>query len=69
MEQREMIQKALEYVKRLKEDDPNSRIKIAYLQRKFIIGYTPAAKLMDELECMGVVAPYDGTPHGRTILI
>lgn len=37
------------------------------LQRKFLLGYAAAARLMQELEQAGVVTPYDGQYSRRVI--
>ncbi|HJY98091.1 MAG TPA: DNA translocase FtsK [Patescibacteria group bacterium] len=39
------------------------------LQRRLSIGYSRAARIMDELEVAGVVAPSDGTSKAREVLI
>lgn len=39
------------------------------LQRRLSIGYARAARIMDELEAAGVVAPSDGTSKPREVLI
>ena len=31
------------------------------LQRKFSIGYNRAGKIIDQLEAMGIVGPYEGS--------
>ena len=38
------------------------------LQRRFRIGYTRAARLIDEMEEMGVVGPPTGTSKAREVL-
>jgi S-DNA-T family DNA segregation ATPase FtsK/SpoIIIE len=42
---------------------------ISLLQRKLGIGYPRAARLMDQLEEMGVVGPDEGNGKPRTILL
>jgi DNA segregation ATPase FtsK/SpoIIIE, S-DNA-T family len=41
---------------------------VSMLQRRFRIGYTRAARLIDEMENMGVVGPYEGSKP-RAVLI
>ena len=41
---------------------------VSMLQRRFRIGYTRAARLIDEMEMSGVVGPYEGSkPRGVLI--
>lgn len=36
-------------------------ISIQLIQRKFLIGYSPVARLMDRLEAEGRIGPYNGS--------
>ena len=38
------------------------------LQRRFRIGYNRAARIIDEIEEMGIIGPQDGS-RGREVLI
>ncbi len=41
---------------------------VSMLQRRFRIGYTRAARIIDEMEARGVVGPYEGSKP-REVLI
>ncbi|MEG1049536.1 MAG: DNA translocase FtsK, partial [Oscillospiraceae bacterium] len=58
----EMIQKAIEVVVDM------GQASTSLLQRKLKLGYARAARVMDEMEEMGIVGPYDGSKP-RQVLI
>ncbi len=59
----ELIQKAAELIRK------EGRASTSWLQRKLHIGFPRAARLMDELEELGVVGPMDSGERDREILI
>ncbi|MEG0092193.1 MAG: DNA translocase FtsK, partial [Oscillospiraceae bacterium] len=58
----EMVQKAIEVVVDM------GQASTSLLQRKLKLGYARAARVMDEMEEMGIVGPYDGSKP-RQVLI
>ncbi len=59
----DLVQKAVELVKR------SQRASASFLQRRLRIGYPRAARLLDELETMGVVGPAQGGGKERDVLV
>lgn len=59
----ELVQKATELVRR------SQRASASMLQRRLRIGYPRAARLMDELEELGVVGPSQGGGREREVLL
>jgi stage V sporulation protein K len=57
-----LIKQAIEIVQQ------SSRASISLLQRKLRIGYSIAAKLIDQLEVLGIVGPDEGPTKGRAVL-
>lgn len=41
---------------------------VSFLQRKFRIGYTRAARLIDSLEADGIIGPYEGSKPRKVIV-
>jgi S-DNA-T family DNA segregation ATPase FtsK/SpoIIIE len=58
----EMLDKAIELVRQ------HERVSTSFLQRRLHIGYPRAARLIDELESMGIVGPDEGGGLGREVL-
>jgi S-DNA-T family DNA segregation ATPase FtsK/SpoIIIE len=58
-----LVEKAIDLVTR------TQRASASMLQRQLRIGYPRAARLMDELEEMGVVGPAQGGGREREVLI
>jgi S-DNA-T family DNA segregation ATPase FtsK/SpoIIIE len=59
----DLIRKAIEFVREVQHASTS------LLQRKLRIGYPRAARLMDELEELGVVGPSQGGGRERDVLI
>ena len=59
----ELLQEAIALVRR------HERASISFLQRKLRIGYPRAARLMDQLEELGIVGPDEGGGRSRKVLI
>ena len=59
----DLVQKAVALVKR------SQRASASFLQRRLRIGYPRAARLLDELETMGVVGPAQGGGKERDVLV
>jgi S-DNA-T family DNA segregation ATPase FtsK/SpoIIIE len=59
----ELTEEAIEVIRK------NNQASISLLQRKLGIGYPRAARLMDQLEEMGVVGPDEGSGKPRAILL
>ena len=57
-----LIEEAIDVIRK------TDQASVSMLQRKLKIGYSRAARVMDQLEEMGVVGPYKGT-KARDILI
>ena len=47
----------------------NQQGSASLLQRRMKVGYSRAARLVDELEAAGIVGPSDGSSKGREILV
>jgi DNA segregation ATPase FtsK/SpoIIIE, S-DNA-T family len=58
-EESEMLEQAIDLVKR------NSYVSTSMLQRKLRIGYNRAARLVEQMEEMGLIAPADSENRGR----
>ena len=59
----DLVQKAIALVKR------SQRASASFLQRRLRIGYPRAARLLDELETMGIVGPAQGGGKERDVLV
>ena len=57
-----LIEQAIEYVVQAGQASTSS------LQRRLKIGYARAARIMDELESMSVIGPYEGAKPRRVLL-
>ena len=42
---------------------------VSMLQRRFRVGYTRAARLIDAMEMNGVVGPYEGVNRGYSLMM
>jgi len=58
----ELLEESIAMVRKL------DRASTSLLQRKFRIGYTRAARIMDTMEEMGVIGPPTGTSKARSVL-
>jgi len=58
----ELLDEAVELVRQ------HERVSTSFLQRRLHIGYPRAARLIDELEEMGIVGPDEGGGLGREVL-
>ncbi|MDA0710848.1 MAG: DNA translocase FtsK, partial [bacterium] len=47
----------------------NQQGSASLLQRRMKVGYSRAARLVDELEAAGIVGPSDGSSKGRAVLV
>ncbi len=59
----ELLDKAIELVRQ------HERVSTSFMQRRLHIGYPRAARLIDQLEEMGLVGPDEGGGLGRQVLI
>lgn len=57
-----LLEEAIEFVRR------EGRASISMLQRRFRIGYTRAARLIDRMEEKGIVGPPEATTQVRKVL-
>jgi S-DNA-T family DNA segregation ATPase FtsK/SpoIIIE len=57
-----LIEQAIEYIVQAGQASTSS------LQRRLKIGYARAARIMDELENMGIIGPYEGAKPRRVLL-
>ena len=58
-EESELVEQAIELVKR------NNYVSVSMLQRKLRVGYNRAARLIEQMEEMGLIAPADGDNRGK----
>ncbi len=49
-------------------DAGGAGVSVSYFQRKLKLGYARAARIMDELEEMGIVGPYDGAKPRQVLM-
>ena len=57
-----LVNQAIELVRQY------DRTSVSFLQRKLGIGYPRAARLLDQLEALGVVGPDEGPTKSRAVL-
>jgi S-DNA-T family DNA segregation ATPase FtsK/SpoIIIE len=62
-EQDELLDEAIEIVRDL------GKASVSLLQRRLRIGYTRAARLIDEMEARGIVGPHPGGSRRREVLL
>ncbi|MFZ1396701.1 MAG: DNA translocase FtsK, partial [Candidatus Promineifilaceae bacterium] len=58
----DLMPEAIEMVRKL------NKASTSLLQRRFLIGYTRAARLIDAMEEMGIIGPPTGTSKAREVL-
>ncbi|MDO5724714.1 MAG: DNA translocase FtsK 4TM domain-containing protein [Tissierellia bacterium] len=75
------IVKAIEYTEKIEVDDSeplmeeaikiiltDEQASISYLQRKLRIGYSRAARIIDSMEEMGIIGPYEGSKPRKVLI-